>query len=55
MSTHFQCEVFLSHSAEDKAAVRPLAEQLQVAVRQHAMAWLDEWIPKPGDSIPATK
>jgi len=40
----------LSHSAKDKAVVRPLAEQL----RAHGLkVWFDEWVLKPGDNIPA--
>ena len=49
----FTHDVFLSHSAKDKAVVRPLAERLQVAVRQHLKVSFDEWVLKPGDSIPA--
>jgi len=46
----FPYDVFLSHSAKDKAVVRPLAERL----RQDGLkAWFDEWVLKPGDSIPA--
>jgi len=29
MGQDFQCDVFLSHSAKDKAVVRPLAERLR--------------------------
>ena len=43
-------DVFLSHSAKDKAAIRALAERL----RQDGLrVWFDEWVLKPGDSIPA--
>ena len=50
MPTEFQYDVFLSHSAKDKAVVRPLAERL----RQDGLkVWFDEWVIKPGDSIPA--
>jgi hypothetical protein len=50
MPTEFQFEVFLSHSAKDKAVVRPLAERL----RQDGLkVWFEEWVLKPGDSIPA--
>ncbi|MEK7677942.1 MAG: toll/interleukin-1 receptor domain-containing protein [Verrucomicrobiota bacterium] len=46
----FTHDVFLSHSAKDKAVVRPLAERL----RQDGLkVWFDEWVLKPGDSIPA--
>jgi hypothetical protein len=50
MSNAFTYDVFLSHSAKDKAVVRPLAERL----RQDGLkVWFDEWVLKPGDSIPA--
>jgi len=46
----FSFDLFLSHSAKDKAVVRPLAERL----RQDGLkVWFDEWVLKPGDSIPA--
>ncbi len=43
-------DVFVSHSAKDKAAVRPLAERLHA---DGLKVWFDEWQIKPGDSIPA--
>ncbi len=44
----FTYDVFLSHSAKDKAVVRPLAERL----RQDGLkVWFDEWVLKPGDCI----
>ena len=50
MGDGFQYDVFLSHSAKDKAVVRPLAERL----RQDGLkVWFDEWVLRPGDSIPA--
>ena len=50
MDATFQNDVFLSHSSKDKAVVRPLAERL----RQDGLkVWFDEWVLKPGDSIPA--
>ncbi len=50
MSAEFQYNVFLSHSAKDKAVVRPLAERL----RQDGLkVWFDEWQIEPGHSIPA--
>jgi hypothetical protein len=50
MGAEFQFDVFLSHSAKDKPVVRPLAERL----RQDGLkVWFDEWVLKPGDSIPA--
>jgi hypothetical protein len=36
--------VFLSHSAKDKAVVRPLTERLPVAVRQHLKVWFGECV-----------
>jgi len=50
MGTEFQYDVFLSHSAKDKAVVRPLAERLR---KDGLKVWFDEWVLKPGDSIPA--
>ncbi|MFA5192336.1 MAG: TIR domain-containing protein [Verrucomicrobiia bacterium] len=46
----FTHDVFLSHSSKDKAVVRPLAERLQ---KDGLNVWFDEWVLKPGDSIPA--
>ncbi|MBE0545493.1 MAG: toll/interleukin-1 receptor domain-containing protein [Verrucomicrobia bacterium] len=48
MADEFQYDVFLSHSAKDKAVVRPLAERLQA---DGLKVWFDEWVLKPGDSI----
>ncbi len=50
MSAEFPYDVFLSHSAKDKGVVRPLAERLQ---KDGLKVWFDEWVLKPGDSIPA--
>ena len=50
MSEEFTFDVFLSHSSKDKAMVRPLAERLQ---NDGLKVWFDEWVLKPGDSIPA--
>ena len=50
MPADFQYDVFLSHSAKDKAVVRPLAERLR---KDGLKGWVDEWVLKPGDSIPA--
>jgi hypothetical protein len=50
MATGFQYDVFLSHSAKDKAVLRPLAKRLR---KDGLKVWLDEWEIKPGDSIPA--
>ena len=50
MGQEFRYDVFLSHSAKDKAVVRPLAERLR---KDGLKVWFDEWMLKPGDSIPA--
>jgi hypothetical protein len=48
MGQEFKYNVFLSHSAKDKAAVRPMAERLwAVGLR----AWFDEGITPPGNDI----
>jgi len=50
MGREFEYDGFLSHSAEDKAAARPLAERL----RQGGLkVWFDERVLKTGDNIPA--
>ena len=65
-------DVFLSHSAKDKAVVWPLADRLRtrravaarrrrkdglkvwpVAPKRPRVGGFDEWVLKPGDSIPA--
>jgi hypothetical protein len=50
MSDQFNFDVFLSHSSKDKAVVRELAERLR---KDGLKVWFDEWVLKPGDSIPA--
>ena len=50
MEQDFQYDVFVSHSAKDKAVVCPLAERLRA---DGLKLWFDEWEIKPGDSIPA--
>jgi len=40
-TTEFPYEVFLSHSAKDKAVARPLAERLQA---DGVKVWFDEWV-----------
>ena len=50
MPDDFTYDVFLSHSAKDKPVVRPLAERLR---QEGLKVWFDEWVLKPGDSIPA--
>ncbi len=42
--------VFLSHSAKDKIVVRDIAGRLK---KDGVKVWFDEWVLKPGDSIPA--
>jgi len=46
MPSDFQYDVFLSHSAKDKAVVRELAERLREAGLR---LWFNEWVLKPGD------
>ena len=48
MPDDFPYDVFLSHSAKDKAVVRPLAERSRA---DGVKVWFDEWVLKPGDSI----
>ncbi|HLK55897.1 MAG TPA: TIR domain-containing protein, partial [Chthonomonadaceae bacterium] len=44
----FAYDVFLSHSSQDKPAVRELAQRLQA---DGLRVWLDEWEIQPGDMI----
>jgi hypothetical protein len=50
VSAEFQYDVFLSHSARDKAVVRAVAERFRA---DGLRVWFDEWVLKAGDSIPA--
>ena len=50
MPDEFAYDVFLTYSAKDKAVVRAVAEQLK---KDKVKVWFDEWVLKPGDSIPA--
>ena len=50
MPETFSHDVFLSHSSKDKAVVRDIAERLK---KDGVKVWFDEWVLKPGDSIPA--
>jgi small GTP-binding protein len=50
MPDDFTYDVFLSHSSKDKPVVRGVAERLR---KDGLRVWLDEWVLKPGDSIPA--
>ena len=45
----FLFDVFLSHSSTDKVVVRDIAERLAA---DGLKVWFDEWVIKPGDSIP---
>ncbi len=47
MSDEFPYDVFLSHSAKDKAVVRAVAERLR---KDGMRVWFDEWEIKGGDS-----
>jgi TIR domain len=49
-SDEFQYDVFLSHSAKDKPVVRDGAERWR---QDGVKVWFDEWVLKPGDSIPS--
>ena len=44
MSDSLEYDVFLSHSAKDKAVVRPLAERLRA---DGVKVWFDEWVEFP--------
>ena len=50
MTNEFSFDVFLSHSSKDQAVVRAVAERLRA---DGLRVWLDEWLLKPGDNIPA--
>jgi len=50
MADTFPYDVFLSHSSKDKSIVRDVAERLRA---DGIKVWFDEWVLKPGDSIPA--
>ena len=50
MSDEFGYDVFLSHSAKDRAVVRPVAKRLR---KDGLRVWLDDWEIQPGDNIPA--
>ncbi|MEM9544509.1 MAG: TIR domain-containing protein [Bacteroidota bacterium] len=45
----FKYDVFLSHSSKDKPIVLELAKRLR---DDGLKVWLDDWMIKPGDSIP---
>ena len=48
MADDFTYDVFLSHSATDKAIVRAIAHQLRA---DGLDVWFDEWEIQPGDMI----
>ena len=48
MPNEFPYDVFLSHSAKDKAVVRPLAERLR---RDGLKVWFDEWVKIAGGQM----
>ncbi len=50
MGEQFTFDAFLSHSSRDKTVVRAIAERLRT---DGLKVWFDEWVLKPGDSIPA--
>ena len=50
MNDQMLFDVFLSHSEKDKNVVRVVAERLRA---DGLRVWFDEWMLKPGDSIPA--
>jgi hypothetical protein len=50
MSEQFAFDVFLSHSSKDQDAVGAIAERLR---SDGLRVWFDEWVLKPGDSVPA--
>jgi hypothetical protein len=49
MPSEFPYDVFLSHSAKDKAVVHPLAERLR---KDGLKVWFDEW--EIGQAQPAS-
>jgi hypothetical protein len=60
MPNEFQYDVFVSHSAMDKAVVAPPAERLRqdgpnvwpVPPKPPCGGGFDEWVLAPGDNIP---
>ena len=59
VESDFPCDVFLSHSAKDKAIVRAVPVRLRtdrvkvwpVSPKQRSVGGFDEWVLQPGDSI----
>lgn len=50
MVEQFRYDVFLSHSANDKLVVRPIAERFR---DDGLNVWFDEWVLQPGDDVSA--
>lgn len=50
MNEPFTFDVFLSYSSKDRDVVRDVANRLR---KDGLNVWFDEWILKPGDSVPA--
>jgi hypothetical protein len=50
MNEVFTFDVFLSYSSKDRDVVRDVANRLR---KDGLKVWFDEWILKPGDSVPA--
>ncbi len=50
MVGELNCDALLCPDSQDKPVLRPLAERLRP---DGLKAWFDEWVLKPGDSIPA--
>jgi len=48
MSTHFDYDVFISHSSKDKPVVRKLGNRLK---KDGLRVWLDDRVIQPGDMI----
>jgi hypothetical protein len=51
VSQGFRIKVFRSQGSRGKKVVRPPAERLR---KDRMKVWLDEWMRKPGGSMPAT-
>jgi hypothetical protein len=49
MAEDFKYDVFLSHSSQDTAIARAVAERLHA---DGLRVWFDEWVIRPGDNIP---
>jgi len=50
MEVEFRWDVFISYSSKDKVTVHGIADKLK---HDGLDVWLDEWILRPGDSIPS--